>query len=1023
MKKFLADIATIKKAIEDKKLVIFAGAGISVDAGVPLWGKLIDSLKEDINLPDKEEDYLRIPQMYYNERQHKEYVEKVRRVLKYRQVRYNKIHEAIFDLNPEHILTTNYDDLLDQVIRARALMFSIIASDKQFPYAKNTNLLVKVHGSLESDDFVLKEDDYLEYSTNHPLIESFIRFVFTSKVVLFVGYSFSDPNLKMIIQTVRNILGKDYQNAYLLSTDTEKNIEEKDVKDLHPLKREYLKKKGVIPIHFYDEEDFISAYLNGDDILGEVYRVKDNRLSEKGKTLLDFLTFIQSYNHFYQGLSEKDIVDQQYLSLQRFDALPVLPPRFVASLYPFNKDKQFLDYEDYGMRSREKAITDLYFEQVRYDENGKIKLKENKTRGLTKGQISDQEQKLRYVVRRLNQSKIYSIRRREENGMWTEKVIQYHFKKNCNCPKCLHTSLKLDELIQKTANYNITDTSDLEEDILYAYANYKLSNFKLAYQQFEEIANKAWQMDSPMTYFIAKHNERHTRRLHRFSPEPQDRNSQEDESEENKKKRIRNENQKKIDDIDLDKLLSDLPNIDKEQREVLTIVKNHSILSEASRTIDKPKIGSIHYVGILDSLSLLYSFYTENCIVYDVFNEFKEVCEKGIESLLDNYANHESYEPSESILTEFNYLFFVILISYVDTRKAKKLFDEYEIDNLPFNEKDLLKVLEIVSNFLLSGFRPNRVNNFGSYQNLKKQVSNNTLFGSEYTRFFNNIFLVLSKIKLEQQIGEQLIKNLISFLKVESVLFWENIKYLSAFVYANCRLFSYKDCEALLRVSVNSNKNKYYTDRRFLDAIYHVFKTQSFDNRIDDLEIINEILRQCKGATRADFEYDENLLSLWYISSTEIRSDIEKIIKDKLEENFDVTHFTRVIREGLLQEAKYFKKCLKVFSKYEEDGSYNEKFKYFIYIIYWKKIELDSGLLKTINSAPKYVQFFLFPEKFDYRDFQLAWLLNFNYQLQDGINVIYERLGNIKEIRKAVRQELKKEYHLQYADMYTKYFL
>jgi NAD-dependent SIR2 family protein deacetylase len=36
--KFLTDIKIIKNAINTKKLVVFAGAGISIDAGVPSWG-------------------------------------------------------------------------------------------------------------------------------------------------------------------------------------------------------------------------------------------------------------------------------------------------------------------------------------------------------------------------------------------------------------------------------------------------------------------------------------------------------------------------------------------------------------------------------------------------------------------------------------------------------------------------------------------------------------------------------------------------------------------------------------------------------------------------------------------------------------------------------------------------------------------------------------------------------------------------------------------------------------------------
>ncbi|WP_081910511.1 SIR2 family protein [Hymenobacter sp. APR13] len=186
----LADIKVLKDAISNRKLVVFAGAGISVDAGIPAWGKLIDEFKKDISVPDSEGDYLKVAQMYYNERQEKEYIDKIRSVLGVNNSVANGIHKGIFDLKPEHVITTNYDNLLEQVVSAEALPYSIIKEDKDFPYSSGTNLLIKMHGDIDNVNMVLKEDDYLEYSISHPLMESFIKSVFASKVVLFIGYSF-----------------------------------------------------------------------------------------------------------------------------------------------------------------------------------------------------------------------------------------------------------------------------------------------------------------------------------------------------------------------------------------------------------------------------------------------------------------------------------------------------------------------------------------------------------------------------------------------------------------------------------------------------------------------------------------------------------------------------------------------------------------------------------------------------------------------------------------------------------------
>jgi len=92
MNKFLADIKNIRAAIDTHKLVVFAGAGISIDAGVPAWGTLINEFKSEMDILDGEQDYLRIAQMYYNDRQQKEYIDKIRSVLKHKKVQHNEIH-------------------------------------------------------------------------------------------------------------------------------------------------------------------------------------------------------------------------------------------------------------------------------------------------------------------------------------------------------------------------------------------------------------------------------------------------------------------------------------------------------------------------------------------------------------------------------------------------------------------------------------------------------------------------------------------------------------------------------------------------------------------------------------------------------------------------------------------------------------------------------------------------------------------------------------------------------------------
>ena len=79
--------------------------------------------------------------------------------------------------------------------------------------------MIKYHGDFENHNIVLKENDYLNYSKNNTLKEVFVKALFSNKVILFIGYSVSDPNIKLLIKDVQHILKKHHQKAQIRLKD------------------------------------------------------------------------------------------------------------------------------------------------------------------------------------------------------------------------------------------------------------------------------------------------------------------------------------------------------------------------------------------------------------------------------------------------------------------------------------------------------------------------------------------------------------------------------------------------------------------------------------------------------------------------------------------------------------------------------------------------------------------------------------------------------------------------------------
>jgi len=196
-------IRNIKTFYENEQLVLFLGAGISLNSNLPNWTELIDSLKNDLNTD--EDDFLKIAQMYYIQFGENIYYKKLLDMFALESKKPNELINKLVKLNCKYIVTTNWDDLIEKSIIKNGMFYDIVKTDDDFSIlGVNTNVLIKIHGDLTNRDIVFKEDDYLNYADNHPLMENFIKSLFIRNAFLFIGYSLSDFNIKQIISWVQN---------------------------------------------------------------------------------------------------------------------------------------------------------------------------------------------------------------------------------------------------------------------------------------------------------------------------------------------------------------------------------------------------------------------------------------------------------------------------------------------------------------------------------------------------------------------------------------------------------------------------------------------------------------------------------------------------------------------------------------------------------------------------------------------------------------------------------------------------
>lgn len=99
--------------------------------------------------------------------------------------------------NISSIITTNYDDLVEQVFQFCPLVGNKILLSN--PYGA----VYKIHGSTENpSSIIITEDDYKKFNTKYELIRAQLLSLFMHNPIIFMGYSLNDENIKNLLHTI-----------------------------------------------------------------------------------------------------------------------------------------------------------------------------------------------------------------------------------------------------------------------------------------------------------------------------------------------------------------------------------------------------------------------------------------------------------------------------------------------------------------------------------------------------------------------------------------------------------------------------------------------------------------------------------------------------------------------------------------------------------------------------------------------------------------------------------------------------
>ncbi|MEJ9230297.1 SIR2 family protein [Peribacillus butanolivorans] len=790
-------IKKIKQASENNKLVVFVGAGVSANSGMPTWGQLIEEMSKDLgefDVANTSDIYLKIPQFYFNERGEKEYFEKLNEVFLSRKYKTNPIHNEIFKLNPTHIITTNYDTLLEEAAIEGGNFYHVVRHDLDLPYDNLNKTIIKMHGDFVNKNIVLKEDDYLNYSSNFMLIENYLKSLIATNTVLFLGYSVNDPNFNLIFQWVKSILKNHFQPAYLIESS----------KEFSRMEHNYYKNRGI-NILYYDE-------------INDLH--KNNEFDEsnwRGNRLFDLIKHLNSFD------KSNNIDDLEYIysRIQYLEKLNfIMPEEIVKQL----KLKSVV-YDLYG----DKTLTCLQ------DDNVLIRVFSN----AEKFKEKEMFKKICLIFKKAN------IR-----GVSKDKELIYgDSEENQYLSDITNGIIKADSLMVNKVTVNpryATLDRDYFQMLREAFSYYESEKYLDSYNYYKTISLKSFQEKEYLVYYLSEFNRKHVgKRLVTFSRNFKDIETEIEELDlEDIYIKLPNKERKSLEfvkNIQNFNLIYSVQN--KLNKEVEELKKTKHLVKNGGFSVNSSLNKNFNII------TNIWLFIKANYLCLENYSEVQNLYRSFVEGTIASYCT-EGESSSKGFFSDIkvnkieklNIFSVYVMITKIKTKDLERIFDEYNLKQIDLEPEALDYIREFLDNILEDILKNNKKKSSETYfynlltflSMLNLESNQVELFADKLLLIFNeNLYVkelkyinkfIVSAANRDALSKEVVVKYLTEYLKIynKDKRIWE---FDIARLYKNLtRIFNKEDSHELDPILIGTyiEKIKQHADKEDYPAIYEL---------------------------------------------------------------------------------------------------------------------------------------------------------------------------------------------------------
>lgn len=259
------------KDISENNAAIFAGAGLSKSCGFVNWKELLTDIAEELELKiDQESDLISLAQYHVNKT--KGAAKLTRKIVEEfsHQAEPCDNHEILARLPIRTYWTTNYDNLIEESLKQAFKVADIKHKISQLNITrpKRDAVVYKMHGCVsDAANAILYKQQYETYHRDQAPFVTALSGDLVSKTFLFIGFSFSDPNLDYVLSRLHSSTIKTHY-CFVKREDVDPN-EDEELQRYKRRKQEFrvedLRRYGIQPI-------LVDNYSDITEILREIER-------------------------------------------------------------------------------------------------------------------------------------------------------------------------------------------------------------------------------------------------------------------------------------------------------------------------------------------------------------------------------------------------------------------------------------------------------------------------------------------------------------------------------------------------------------------------------------------------------------------------------------------------------------------------------------------------------------------------------------------------------------------------------